>query len=104
MVTKVWLLKPTYLLRSDFRYRSFITSMSCCFKALSALLYWMKTLVSSSCVLWRLVIWTVVEFGGTSTVAPGLSGMMNRVVIKVLSTDGSRVRAKSPWDPPPKLD
>ena len=104
MVKKVWLLKPTYLLRSDFRYRSSIASMSCYFKALSALSNWMKTLVSSSCVLRRLVMWAAVEFGGILTVVPGLSGMTNGVSVKVVSTDSSRVRARSSWDPPPKLD
>ena len=104
MVKNVWLLKPTYLLRSGFRYRSSIDSMSCCFKALLALSYWMKALVSVSCVVRRLVIWVAVEFGGTSTVAPGLSGMTNGVAVKVLNMDGSRVRARSPWDPLPKSD
>ena len=103
MVKNFWLLKPTYLLSSYFRYISLIASMSYCFKALSALPYWMNALVSSSCVLRRLVIWDAVEFGEISTVAPGLSGMTNGVDVKVLGTDGSRVRARSPWDPPPKL-
>ena len=45
-----------------------------------------------------------VDFGGTSTIAPGVIGMTNGVAVKVLSKEGSRVRARSPWDLPPKLD
>ena len=50
------------------------------------------------------MICAAVDFGGTLNVAPGLSRMTNGVVVKVLSTDGSRVSARNPCDPPPKLD
>ena len=50
------------------------------------------------------MIWAAVEFRGILTVGPGLSRTMNGLAVKVLSTDDSRARDRSPWASPPKLD
>ena len=45
-----------------------------------------------------------VDFGGTATLAPGLTGMTNEIAVRVFGTTVSRMIVSKSWASTPKLD